>query len=500
MPSFKVASLDALDPEQAWAPWQPSEAQPWTLKWAGHLYRRATFGASWSDLQDAVRLGPEVTLRRLLEGLPGANQRYPLLQTLGEATASFRDEPRDLGGWWIDVILRGGHPFREKLTLFWHNHFATSFTKVGRAALMFQQNELFRRHALGNFRPMLLDASKDPAMLLWLDSNSNVKGHPNENYAREVMELFSLGVGNYTEKDVQEAARAFTGWHTDYQRFHFGADLHDDGAKTFLGQTGPWNGEDVVRILLERPAAARFLVRKFYTALISEATEPPAPLVEALAHRFRTSDYDIAGLVRTILSSRLFFSEHAYRQRIKSPVEFVLGAVRAVAAQEPSPASLAGWMESMGQQLFVPPNVKGWPGATSWLNTATVLTRNNFARTIAAGEIAPSDPDQRLLSAPSERERRRIELLEARLHSTMKLQPRAAYDDPVMLVEQNDCTAPTRVVAFLVDLMLQGDINATDRERLVASAAEGRPSGESRAARVRELLHAIMVMPEYQLA
>src|SRR5207248_3373592 len=221
--------------------------------------------------------------------------------------------------------LQGGHPLREKMTLFWHNHFATSLAKVQDPTLMFRQNCLLREHALGRFGPFLQAISRDGAMLVWLDSNSNVKGKPNENYAREVMELFSLGVGNYTEKDIREAARAFTGWHTDGVGFRFNPALHDDGPKTVLGKTGDWDGTDVVRIILEQPACARFLVGKLYAFLVSE-TAPPAALLEPLCESFRKSDYDVAGLVRTVLASRLFYSEHAFRKRVKGPVEYVLGA------------------------------------------------------------------------------------------------------------------------------------------------------------------------------
>ena len=206
-------------------------------------------------------------------------------------------------------MLHGGHPLREKLTLFWHNHFATSLAKVQDPALMFRQNCLLREHALGRFGPLLQAISRDAAMLVWLDSNSNVKGKPNENYARELMELFSLGVGHYTEKDIREAARAFTGWRTDGEGFAFDARLHDGGPKTVLGQTGAWDGGDVVRIVLEQPAAARFLVRKLYHFFVSEKAVPPDALLEPLCESFRKSDYDIAALVRTILASRHFYSD-----------------------------------------------------------------------------------------------------------------------------------------------------------------------------------------------
>ena len=236
---------------------------------------------------------------------------------------------------------------------------------------MLRQNCLLREHALGKFGPLLQAISRDAAMLVWLDSNSNVKGKPNENYARELMELFSLGVGNYTEKDIREAARAFTGWHTDGTGFTFNARPHDDGLKTVLGTDRQLGRRRRGPIVLEQPAAARFLVRKLYRFFVSE-TAPPDALLEPLCESFRKSDYDIAALVRTMLSSRLFYSDHAFRQRIKSPVEYVLGAVRAVyrrydeaerglsAAAAPGAGPPADG--TMGQTLFAPPNVKGWPG------------------------------------------------------------------------------------------------------------------------------------------
>jgi hypothetical protein len=484
--------LDRIDPAQAWQPWRPSPADPWGRKWAAHLYRRAAFGPGRADLAEALRLGPEKTLDLLLGGRPRADE---LVETLvdGGRVAADRDDRAVLGdgaqtrGWWLSCMLQGGHPLREKLTLFWHNHFATSVVKVQSAALMFRQNCLLRRHALGRFGPLLQAISRDGAMLLWLDSNSNVKAHPNENYAREVMELFSLGVGNYTEKDVREAARAFTGWHTNGDDYAFRPKFHDFGDKTVLRQTGNWNGDDVVRILLEQPAAARFLVRKLYRFLIAEAPEPPDALLEPLYVSFRRSNYDIAGLVRTMLSSRLFYSDHAFRRRVKGPVEFVLGAVRAVyrgggasGTDDPPlpPQVLVPWIDAMGQQLFAPPNVKGWPGGPSWLNTSTVLERNNFAGALALGTlwVYPAAG-----GAPEDRE------------------PPRAFD-PARLLDEEGVSRPEDVVRVLLDLYLPGGAPEEARAKLVAFLADGRPTGRALARRVREAAHAILTMPEYHLA
>jgi hypothetical protein len=476
--------LDQLDPAEVWQPWKPTPADPWGRKWAAHLYRRAAFGPSRADLLEAERLGHEGTLDLLLRGRPGAGEMVETLTDVGRVAAGRDDgDGEQLRGWWLYCMLQGGRPLLEKLTLFWHNHFATSITKVQSAALMFRQNCLLRSHALGRFGPLLQALSRDGAMLVWLDSNSNVKGKPNENYARELMELFSLGVGNYTEKDVREAARAFTGWHTGGSGFAFAPDSHDDGMKTVLGQTGAWDGGDVVRIVLEQPAAARFLVRKLYHFLVSERVTPPDTLLEPLCVAFRKSDYDIAGLVKTMLASRHFYSGHAFRQRLKSPVEYVLGAVQAVyrrygekeADYRPLPQNvLVGRLAAMGQTLFAPPNVKGWPGGRSWLNTATVVERHNFAAALALGTVWTAPRGQEPV-------------------------PPRAYD-PARLLEEEGVSRPAEVVGALLDLYLPGGVRPAAREKLVAFVGEGKPSGSVLARRVREAVHAILTMLEYHLA
>jgi hypothetical protein len=356
---------------------------PWNRKWVAHLYRRAAFGPSPADTDRALEDGFARTLDRLMAGEPDAAERLELLTDTGR----YYSDPLQLRVWWLYSMVEGGHPVREKLTLFWHNHFATSYAKVRSTKLMFEQNATLRKHALGKFRPFLLDMSRDTAMLVWLDSNQNVKGAPNENYAREVMELFSLGVGNYTEKDIQEAARAFTGWHHDPEvtTYEYNPSLHDDGSKTVLGRTGKWGGEDVVRICTEQEACAKFLVGKLYGFLVSE-TAPPKGLLTPLEERYRKSGYDTADLVRAVIGSKLFFSEHAYRKRVKWPVEYALGVVRAVVPGRVPLGDVAEPLAKMGQVLFAPPNVKGWRTGTDWLNSATLLARNNFAESVATGQ------------------------------------------------------------------------------------------------------------------
>jgi uncharacterized protein (DUF1800 family) len=474
--------LDQIDPADAWQPWQPTADDPWGRKWAAHLYRRAAFGASREDLLEAQRLGPQDTLDLLMRGSPKATELRQTLDDVGRVAATRDTASEQIRGWWLYVMLFGGHPLREKLTLFWHNHFATSIAKVRSPELMFRQNCLLRDHALGHFGPFLQEMSKDGAMLVWLDSNSNVKGKPNENYGRELMELFSLGVGHYTEKDVREAARAFTGWHTDGEGFKFEPTAHDDGTKTVLGQTGNWNGDDVVRIVLRRDDAARFLVRKLYAFLISENANPPDALLEPLCAAFRKSEYDIAALVKTMLASRHFYSDHAFRQRIKSPVEYVVGVVQAVCRRfderQPEyrpipPRALVNRLGAMGQNLFAPPNVKGWPGGRAWLNASTVLERDNFAEALAMGTLWGDLPQG---AAP----------------------PKA--HDSARLLQEEGVSRPEEVVRVLLDLYLPGGVSDEARSRLAAYVAEGKPAGAELDRRVRETVHAILCMPEYHLA
>jgi Protein of unknown function (DUF1800) len=497
----KSVTLDQIEPGWAWEPWQPDAKTPWNRKWAGHLYRRAAFGPIPAELEQAEKRGPQATLELLFTGEPKAGVLADFLMKEG-ARLSHRNNTFELRAWWLYCMLNSGDPLREKMTLFWHNHFATSIAKVERPPLMFEQNRLMRKHALGKFGPFLLDMSKDAAMLVWLDSNSNLKAHPNENFAREVLELFSLGVGHYTEKDIREAARAFTGWHTDGDVFEFDPRQHDYGSKTVFGETGNWNGDDVLRIILKQPTCARFLVRKLFRYFISELHEPADKLIEPLAERLRQSDYDIGLVVRTILSSRLFFSDHAFRQKIKSPVEYVLGSAREICEGNISQQHLVIKLEALGQNLFAPPNVKGWPGAQAWVNTSTLLARQNYNQRLAMGtlwqEFVPRDESvfrfeaQEPEDAPLPPGITRPPKPEER--------PPAAAVDPARVIRNAKLTRPEEIVDRLIDVHLPGGVSPAVRSKMIAFLAEGKPSGAALDRRVRELVHAIFSTPEYQLA
>lgn len=530
MADAPLVPLDKLDPAEAWQPWKPDAKTPWDLRSAGHLFRRATFGANIGELRQAVKDGPAATLDRLFAEDPKLPAREEFLAQMGEKIADTGDAEK-LRGWWLYAMLHSLFPLREKLTLFWHDHFATSINKVNEAGHMYRQNQTLRKHALGKFGPMLLAIAQDPAMLIWLDSNANLKSRPNENFAREVMELFSLGVGNYTEKDIREAARAFTGWHEDDGKYSFTKSQHDDAPKTFLGKTGNFNGDDILRILLEQPTCARFLVRKLYRFYISEQYTPPDRFIEPLAESLRKSDYDIKALLRTMLSSRHFFSAYAYRQRIKSPVEFAVGAAWTLVERNFPQGALTAWLDAMGQTLFAPPNVKGWPGGTAWLNTSTVLIRSNFALALATGNLhfegGRGDSALRV-SAQIAEERSRFEEAARRREELARfeaeaakaraegkepppppLQPQVAEPpiprpaenlDIARLVRREKADTPEKIVQSLLELLAHGDVTAAGRAKVVAFLKKDNLKKDAFDVRIRETAHMIMTMPEFQLA
>jgi hypothetical protein len=381
----------------AWKPYVPSDEQPWNLQRAAHLYRRAAFGGTWSELQAAVAAGPEATIDRLMQGGADKESFYAEARSTIASLLGLGGK-EELPAWWLYVLMHSPHPLEEKLTLFWHGHFATSAAKVNDHSLMLAQNELLRKHALSSFRPLLHAAARDTAMLLWLDSSVNRKTRPNENFAREVMELFALGVGNYTERDIKEAARSFTGWEVKQNRFWFNQVQHDEGEKQVLGRRGKFDGDAVIDVLLDEPSAARFIVRKLYRYLVADdfpeatgdgaagkgaAVDPAAAiaaheaLLEPLAADYRAHDYDTGRLVRTILSSNHFYSTRAMGRKIKSPVEFAVGLVRALGGHT-NHYALADDLEALGQRVFYPPNVKGWNGGREWINAYTLLARQNL--------------------------------------------------------------------------------------------------------------------------
>jgi uncharacterized protein (DUF1800 family) len=381
----RLAALMA-DPERAWAEYQPSANAPWDLDRVAHLHRRAGFAASWPVLLRDREAGPSASIDRLLQGEPRTPDDRPVaaFQTLTEEMARRLADSASLTrlqALWLYRMIFTPHPLQERMTMFWHNHFATSMAKVQDAGLLWRQNQLFRRHALGDFATLLAEVGRDPAMLIWLDSTENRKTQPNENYAREVMELFALGRGKYTEKDVQEAARAFTGWFVRDKRFVEVASQHDGGTKTVLGRSGALDGDDIPGILLDQPACAEFLCGKLARAFVTEVDPISPALLAPLARSFRESRYNIAAPLSRILRSNLFHDAGARRRRVKSPVELAVGTIRALEIFRPTVQAdaLAESCVAMGQSLFAPPSVAGWEGGPSWINSTAMLARNNLA-------------------------------------------------------------------------------------------------------------------------
>jgi uncharacterized protein (DUF1800 family) len=379
-----------------WAPYVPDEKAPWTVRHIVHLHRRAGFAATWAELQRDLKDGPAASVDRLLTGQAMTTAPAEFAATadlLADAAVAARLIDR-LRAYWFYRMLLGPDPLGEKLTLLWHDHFATANSKVRDAALMRGQNDTLREHARGKFADLLNASVREPALLLYLDAQANRKGHPNENLARELLELFTLGVGHFSETDVKEAARALTGWTVEDGQFAEAAVRHDAGEKTVLGKTGAWNGADLVRILLEQPATTERIATKLCRLFCGENVVVP-DTVQALAAGLREHDLDIDWAVGVVLKSRLFFADANLSSRVLSPVEFVVGAARALELFDPAPSTLAvaDWSARMGQDLFDPPNVGGWPDGRAWVHTRSLIARANYATALIAGpNVGRSSP------------------------------------------------------------------------------------------------------------
>jgi uncharacterized protein (DUF1800 family) len=391
---------------------KPLSANDWNQASAAHLLNRAGFGGTPSEIQDLAALGPDKAVARLLdyENIPDATPDPDWAKPNPEEVRNYRDKIRngtpeekkeaqheyqqtiqrrmlELRGWWLRRMAFGPRPLQERMVLFWHGHFATSVEKVRNPYYMWRQNDLFRREATGNWEKLLVDTGKDPAMLFWLDQFQSRRDHPNENFAREVMELFALGEGHYTEHDITEAARALTGWSLEQetQDFRFRPFIHDDGDKTFLGQTGNFDGDDVIRIIVQQPQAAKFITAKLWNYF--SGSEPDEKLNEALAADFRANKNNFKPFLRTMFRCQEFYSPDIVRNQVKSPVQWLVGSVRMLECELPPPIASWGMLRQLGQDLFAPPNVKGWDGGVTWISTNTLLTRYNDAQSLVQGTL-----------------------------------------------------------------------------------------------------------------
>lgn len=449
------------DPGWAWAVYQPNAQQPWNLTQAGHLFRRAAFGAGWEQLQQALSDGPQRTIDKLLK--PQADTTA-FNDTYDGYDNSAAGSIKSLRAWWLRRIIQTPHPLLEKMTLFWHSHFATNSDKVKNPRLMLQHIRLLRSHALNSFGNMLQAISHDQAVLIYLGADANRKALPNENFARTLMETFTMGSGNYKEKDIRETARAFTGWFVLRSRLRYISREHDGNTKEVFGERGNFTGDDVVRIVLKQPATSRMLVRKLYRLLICETKEPNTAMISPLAEPF-AKDYDIMKLTETMLRSNLFFSKAAYRRRIKSPIEFALGIVKALEGVV-STTQLSEDLADLGQNLYNPPTANGWAGGRYWIDSATLTGRSNLALSLLQGSGPYGD----------------------------KLNPR-------ILANRHGCTTLKSAGQLLLNLFLQSNLASDVHQSILKTvqAASGNGSDDEDAT-LRRFAHIVVTLPEFHLA
>ncbi len=380
----------------------------WDYSTAKHLLNRAGFGVPENRISELLKMSPSdavdsfldvedyLTLvkepgfipapltaedRSELQALPPEERREKRL-----AHNRLQNQAnRELQDFWLSRMGKSSAPLAEKMALFWHGHFATSFAKVQTTKWNYQIYEVFLRHGLGSFRTLVNEVSKSPAMIEFLDQNRNNRQRPNENFARELMELFTLGEGQYTEQDVKEAARAFSG-HTHFDgNFQFRRNQHDNGQKTFMGQTGNFRAQDILDIIFQQPALPRFIATKFWHFFVSENPHPQR--IEELAAEFRNSNFSIRHLLRTIFLSEVFYSTESRGCLIKSPVQFLIMLSHQLNIGFYERPFARNWLINMGQQLFRPPNVKGWPGGRDWINTNTMLARWNLSAFLITGRL-----------------------------------------------------------------------------------------------------------------
>jgi uncharacterized protein (DUF1800 family) len=394
---------------------KPLSSEQWNYAAAAHLLNRAGFGGPPPQIEALADLGQDRAVAHLLnyeaipdptpnpdwaipnpdevrqyrEGIKNAatSEEKRKLQQMEQQTIQRR--MIELRGWWLQRMATGPRPFQEKMVLFWHGHFATSFEKVRNPYFMWRQNELFRRLATGNWQELLAEAGKDPAMLVWLDQAQSRKLHPNENFAREVMELFSLGEGHYTEHDITEAARALTGWSLDYQtqQFIYRPFIHDNGDKTIFGRTGDFDGDDFIAMIVAQPQAAKFITAKIWNYFAGQ--EPSPELNDALAANFRANGSNFKPFLHAMFRCEEFYSPDIVRNQVKSPVQWLVNSVRVLECNLPPTLVSWGMLRQLGQDLFAPPNVKGWDGGVTWITTNTLLSRYNDAQALVEGQLPP---------------------------------------------------------------------------------------------------------------
>jgi uncharacterized protein (DUF1800 family) len=439
-----------------------------------HLLRRAGFGYNASDLDAYAELGFEGAVDRLVsyENVDDSETEAQVVRMRAQAPGVANILHPELGNAALETavfltrMLMSKRPLQEKMTLLWHGWLTSSITSVRYSSMMTEQNSLYRANALTtDFQAMMKQVARNPAMLLYLNNNTNVKSAPNENWARELMELFTLGIDNYTEQDVKESARAFTGWTVNIRQggtFTVNARQHDNGSKTFLRVTGNLNGDDIIDIIFSQPAHGPFVARKVFRFFAYD--NPDDATVKRFAGVYVNNGHSIKELVRQIFLSPEFRSDNAFYALVKSPAEFTMGALRALSAQIGDVATwtrISGAMALMGQQIYAPPNVGGWPGNTAWVNSSAFFARADLARNLVS------------------------------INSNLTV-------DPTEIAKADNITTPEQAVDVFLDILLQSDV-PDDYRQVLLNFIGGFRNPRDMDGKLRGLVRLIMASPVYQM-
>jgi uncharacterized protein (DUF1800 family) len=489
---------------------KPLSRAKWEFATAAHLLNRAGFGGPPQEIEKLAAQSHEEAVSHFVDyekipdstaepewAKPDPDRRKTFMEArnlpeqerrrkLQEIQRADRQHMIEVRGWWLRRMADGPRPLQEKMVLFWHGHFATSVEKVREAYLMWRQNDLFRRLATGDWLELLVGVAKDPAMLIWLDQAQSRKEHPNENFAREVMELFALGEGHYTEKDITEAARALTGWSYDRldQRFIERPMAHDRGQKTIFGRTGNFDGKDFLQMVVEQPQSARFITAKLWNFF---AGEPPSePLNEALAAEFKNGGNQFKPVLRAMFLSEEFHAPSIVRNQVKSPVQWLVGSARVLERELPPPLVCFGLTRNLGQDLFAPPNVKGWDGGLSWITTNNLLARYNDAATLVHGDAAPASAGIMPVNNPNAQM-----MAERRMRGL-----RIGGVDAKKIVPENDRTDKEKLIAALERRLIQDKLKPK-QQQVLRDYLDSRSALDD--ATVLNAIRLLMSTPEYQL-
>ncbi len=513
-------TLSAAAPAMAESPLDPIPESQWTIEAAAHLLRRAGFGGTPSEIQALHARGLRGAIDHLVDyekvpnkGLPHfvpkltERPNYRLLRTKPEEERRKVQQAyrrKDMGqlivlrAWWLGHMAATRHPLEEKMVLFWHGHFCSSQRDVRNSYHMYIQNATLRQHATGNFDKFVRAIARDPAMLEYLDNRVNRRQSPNENFARELMELFTMGVGNYTEKDIKEAARCFTGWTFGANSFRFVRTWHDTANKTLLGKTGDFDGDDVIDIIMQQPVTARYISGKLFRFFAH--ANPSEALIDQLAAGFR-KDYQIKPLLKKLFASKEFYSERSVRNKIKGPIYLAVNLMRQVGADRSLSLIMANMAQKLGQSLMDPPNVKGWAGGRNWITTSLLLERYNAAQSLV---LSPREMKgfARMIDRQMRRYKRRVAALEGqdvesmmagpKLWPSMRNPPRA-FD---VLAAVKGAETAEQVVDRLCKRFLVVQPSAKLRATLIAYLGDQISNRD----RLHGLLKLIVSTPEFQLS